>query len=283
MQTLCPESRDFSDTSVIVSKHSSLVLLDAVLLALALGRLGADLLVVLLKGGKVLAGLGELSLLHTLADVPVDEGALAVHEIELVIDAGEDLSDGGGVGDHADGALDLGEVTAGDDSGGLVVDTALEAGGAPVDELDGALGLDGGDGGVDILGDDVTAVHEAAGHVLTVAGVALGHHGGGLEDSVGDLGDGELLVVGLLGGDHGGEAGEDKVDARVGNQVGLELSDVHVEGAVEAEGGGEGRDDLGDEAVEIRVSRALNVEIPSAQIFFFFFWLDYTQEPASTS
>ena len=37
---------------------------DLVLLAFALGRLGADLLVVLLEGGEVLAGLGELALLH---------------------------------------------------------------------------------------------------------------------------------------------------------------------------------------------------------------------------
>jgi len=75
----------------------------------------------------------------------VDEGSLGVHKIELVVDSGEDLSDGGGVGDHADGSHDLGEVTSGDNGGGLVVDTALEAGGAPVDELDGSLGLDGGD------------------------------------------------------------------------------------------------------------------------------------------
>merc|ERR1719230_2141552 len=33
----------------------------------------AVLLVVLLEGGEVLAGLGELALLHALADVPVDE------------------------------------------------------------------------------------------------------------------------------------------------------------------------------------------------------------------
>merc|ERR1712196_222064 len=110
----------------------------------------------------------------------MDEGSLGVHEIELVINAGEDLSDGGGVGDHAHGAHDLGKVTTGHDSGWLVVDTALEASGAPVDELDGPLGLDGGNSGVDILGDDITSVHEAACHVLAVAGVALGHHGGGL-------------------------------------------------------------------------------------------------------
>jgi len=77
----------------------------------------------------------------------MDESALGVHKIELVVDAGEHLSDGGGVGDHAAGAHNLGEIAAGDDGGGLVVDTALETSGGPVDELDGALGLDGGDGG----------------------------------------------------------------------------------------------------------------------------------------
>ena len=41
-----------------------------------LSGLGSDLLVILLKGGKILTGLGELSLLHTLSDVPVDEGTL---------------------------------------------------------------------------------------------------------------------------------------------------------------------------------------------------------------
>jgi len=133
----------------------------------------------------------------------VDESSLGVHKIEFVIDSGENFSDGSGVGDHADGSHDLGEVTTGDNSGGLVVNTALETSGAPVNELDGSLGLDGGDGGVDILGDDITSVHEAACHVLSVSGVTLGHHGGGLEGGVGDLGYGELLVVGLLGGDDG--------------------------------------------------------------------------------
>jgi len=155
--------------------------LHALLLGLGLSGLDTDFLVVLLKSGEILTSLGELSLLHTFSDVPMDEGTLGVHKIELVVNAGEDLSDGSGVGDHADGAHNLGEITTGHNSGGLVVDTALEASGAPVDELDGSLGLDGGDSGVDILGDDITSVHEAAGHVLTVTRITLGHHGGGLE------------------------------------------------------------------------------------------------------
>merc|ERR1711981_105546 len=93
----------------------------------------------------------------------MDEGSLGVHKIEFVINSGEDFSDGSGVGDHADGSHDLGEITTGNNSGWLIVDTALETSGAPVNELDGSLGLDGGNGGVDILGDDITSVHEAAG------------------------------------------------------------------------------------------------------------------------
>jgi len=153
----------------------------SLLLTFAFGGLDTDLLVILLEGGKILTSLGELTFFHTLTDVPMDEGTLGVHEIELVVNSGEDLSDGSGVGDHADSAHNLGEITTWDNSGWLIVDTALETSWAPVDELDGSLGLDGGDSGVDILGDDITSVHEAASHVLSVTRITLGHHGGGLE------------------------------------------------------------------------------------------------------
>lgn len=66
----------------------------------------------------------------------------------------------------------------------------------------------------------------------------------GLEAGVGDLGDGELLVVGLLRGDDGRVGGEWEVDARVRHQVGLELRQVHVQSAVEAQGRRDRRDDL---------------------------------------
>jgi len=229
-------------------------------------RLSADLLVVLLEGSQVLTGLGELTFLHTFTDIPVNEGTLGIHKIELVINAGEDLSDSSGVGDHAHGALNLGQIAAWDDGRGLVVDTALETSGAPVDELNGALGLDGGDGGVDILGDDITSVHHAAGHVLTVAGVALGHHGGGLEGRVGNLGNRELLVIGLLGRDHGGIRRQHEVNTRIRHQVSLELSDIDVEGTIESERGGQGGDDLGDQTVEVGVGRALNVQRSAADV-----------------
>jgi len=155
---------------------------------LSLDGVDSDFFVILLEGGKILSGFGELSFLHTFSDVPVDEGSLGVHEIELVVKSCPGLGDGGGVGQHADGTLDLGEIAAGDDSWWLVVDTDLETSWAPVDELDGSLGLDVGDRGVDILGDDVTSVEEAAGHVLAVSWIALDHLVGGLEAGVCDLG-----------------------------------------------------------------------------------------------
>merc|ERR1719231_517945 len=242
-----------------------LVLL-ALLLALALGRLGADLLVVLLEGREVLTGLGELTLLHALTDVPVHEGALGVHQVELVVQAGPRLGDGRGVGQHAHGALHLGEVATRHDGRRLVVDADLEAGRAPVDELDGPLGLDGGDRGVDVLGDDVTTVEHAARHVLAVARVALDHLVGRLEAHVGDLGDRELLVVRLLGRDDRSVGGEREVDPRVRHQVGLELGEVDVERTIEPERGRDRRDDLGDEPVEVGVGRALDVEVPAADV-----------------
>ena len=145
--------------------------------------------------------------------------------------------------------MDLGQVTAGDDEGGLVVDIALETGRAPVNEFDGTLGLDGGNSGVDVLGDDVTTVHQAASHVLTVTRVGLGHHGGGLEGRVGHLGNGQLLVVRLLGREDGRVRGKHEVNARVWHEVGLELGNIDVQDTVEMERSGHGGDNLSGQSV----------------------------------
>jgi len=155
--------------------------LHALFLTFTFGGLDTDLFVVLLESGEILSGLGEFSFLHALSNVPMDESSLGVHEIELVINSGEDFSDGSGVGNHADSSHDLGEVTTWNNGWWLIVDSALESGWAPVDKLDGSLGLDGGDGSIDILWDDIASVHKAASHVLSVPWVTLGHHGGWLE------------------------------------------------------------------------------------------------------
>lgn len=55
----------------------------------------ADLLIVLLKGGKILTSLGEFTLLHTLTNVPVDKGTLGVEKVEFVIKTRPGIGDGG--------------------------------------------------------------------------------------------------------------------------------------------------------------------------------------------
>merc|ERR1719197_1793318 len=114
----------------------------ALLLTFALRSLDAHLLVVLLKGCEILTSLGEFSLLHTFADVVMNERSLSVHQVELVVNAGHDLRNRRAVRDHAARAHDLGQITARNHSRGLVVDAALEAGRRPIDELDRALRLD---------------------------------------------------------------------------------------------------------------------------------------------
>jgi hypothetical protein len=196
----------------------------------------------------------------------MDESSLGVHKIELMIDSGEDFSDGSGVRDHADSSHDLGEVTSWDNSWWLIVDTTFETSWAPVNELNGSLGLDGGNGSVDVLGDNITSVHHAAGHVFTVSWVTLGHHGSWLESGVGDLSDGELLVVSFLGRDDWGVRGKHEMDSWVWDQVSLELSDIDVKGTIESEGGGKRGDNLGDESVKVGVGWSLNIEGSSADI-----------------
>jgi len=196
----------------------------------------------------------------------MDESSLGVHEIEFVIDSGENFSDGGGVGDHAACSHDLGEITTWDNGWWLIVDSALETGWAPVDELDGSLGLDGGDSGVDILWDDITSVHEAASHVLSVSWIALSHHGGWLEGRVGDLSNGELLVISLLGRNDWCIRRKHEMDSWIWHEVGLELSDIDVKGTVESEGSSQGGDNLGNESVQVGVGWSLNVEVSSADI-----------------
>jgi hypothetical protein len=183
-----------------------------------------------------------------------------------VVEAGEHFGNSGGVRDHAHGALHLGKVTTRDDGRGLVVDSAFEASRAPVNELNGSLGLDGGNGSVDILRDNITTVHEAASHVFTVTRVAFGHHGRRLERRVGDFGYGKLFVVRLFSRDDRSVRGKHKVDTRVRHQVGLELSDIDVEGTIETKGGGQRGDNLGNETVQVGVGRTLDIQRAAADV-----------------
>merc|ERR1719219_2766160 len=122
-----------SEGQIIKARSDDLVLITLSFLTVA--RVEPNLLVVLLQGGHVLASLRELTLLHALANIPVDERTFGVHQVELMVQPGPSLGDGGGVREHADGTLHLGKVAARDDGGWLVVDANLESSGAPVHKL----------------------------------------------------------------------------------------------------------------------------------------------------
>ena len=183
-----------------------------------------------------------------------------------MVQTGPGLRYGRGVGQHAHAALNLGQIASWNSSGRLVVDAHLEASGAPVHELDGALGLDVGNGRVDVLGNYVPSVQQATGHVFAVARVALHHLIVGFEAGAGDLAHAQSLVVSLLCRDDGCIGHQGEVNPWVGHQVGLELSQVHVQGSIEAERCSDGRNYLADETVQVDVARTLDVKVSPADI-----------------
>ena len=252
---------------ILISKSEAehLVFLNFFSIGVAKG-VRTDFLVILLKSSQILTSFREFTFLHTFTNIPVDESTLGVHKIELVVKARPGLGNGSGVGQHADGTLNLGNLTAGDDAGSLVVDADLETGGAPVDELDGTLGLDLGNGGSDILGDDISTVQETTGHVLSVPGVALDHLVRGLETGSGDLLDAQLLVEGLLGRQDRGIGDQGEVDAGVRDQVGLEFGQIDVQRSNKAERSGDRGDNLGNHAVQVSVRGAGNIQVATANV-----------------
>lgn len=93
------------------------------------------------------------------------------------------------------------------------------------------------------LGDHVTAVQQASGHVLAVTRITLDHLVVGLEAGHGDLVDRVGFVKRLGGGNDRSIGDQGEVDTGVGHQIGLELVQVDVEGAVKSERGSDGGDD----------------------------------------
>lgn len=65
---------------------------------------------------------------------------------------------------------------------------------------------------------------------------------------------------------NGSVADQRVVNTRVRNQVGLELVEINVEGTVETKGGGDGGDNLGDEAVQVVVRRTGDIQVATADI-----------------
>jgi hypothetical protein len=56
------------------------------------------------------------------------------------------------------------------------------------------------------------------------------------------------------------------MDSWVRNQVRLELVQIHIQGAIEAEGRRDRGDDLGDQSVQVLERRARDIEVATADI-----------------
>jgi len=56
------------------------------------------------------------------------------------------------------------------------------------------------------------------------------------------------------------------MDTWVWDQIGLEFSDIDIEGTIETEGGGKGGDNLSDKSVQVGVGWSFDIELTSADI-----------------
>lgn len=82
----------------------------------------------------------------------------------------------------------------------------------------------------------------------------------------GKLLDLEALVRALGSRDDGSVADERVMDTRVRDQIGLELVQIDIEGTIEAQRRRNGADNLGDQAVQVVVRGAGNVEVSAADV-----------------
>ena len=57
-----------------------------------------------------------------------------------------------------------------------------------------------------------------------------------------------------------------EISPRIRHEVGLELGEVDVQGAVETKRGCDGRDNLADQPVEVGVGRPLHIQTPAADV-----------------
>ena len=74
---------------------------------------------------------------------------------------------------------------------------------------------------------------------LPWGGVTFHHLVGWLKASIGDLCYRKLFMVGFLSRDDRGVCGQREVDAGIGHQIGLELCQIHIQGAIKPRGSSE--------------------------------------------
>mmetsp|Transcript_19232 Transcript_19232/g.39751 ORF Transcript_19232/g.39751 Transcript_19232/m.39751 type:complete len:455 (+) Transcript_19232:1621-2985(+) len=229
-------------------------------------HIGSHFFVILFKSRQILTSFREFTFFHTFSHKPVDERSFRVHEIKLVVNARQSFGNGRCIGHHTNSAINFCQVTSGNVAGLLVVDSALEASGTPVNKLDRTLVLNGCHSRIDILGHHITTIHETTGHVLSVTRIALGHHATRFKDRTGDFRHAKVFMGCLFLGDNGGIGRQHEMNTRVGHQVCLEFGDIHIQSTIKAKGSSEGRDDLGNQTIQVGVGRVLNSQVAGAHI-----------------
>ena len=60
--------------------------------------------------------------------------------------------------------------------------------------------------------------------------------------------------------------GQREVDTGVWHQVGLELSQIHIQGTIKAQGSSDGGDNLTNQTIEVGVGGALYVQVATADV-----------------
>ena len=109
-------------------------------------------------------------------------------------------------------------------------------------------------------------MQQAAGRVFTITRVTFLHLVGWLKASIGDLCYRKLFMVGFLSRDDRGVCGQREVDAGIGHQVGLELCQIHIQGAIKPQGSSDGGHNLTYQPIQVSICRALNVEVSTTDV-----------------
>lgn len=82
----------------------------------------------------------------------------------------------------------------------------------------------------------------------------------------GEVLDFEALVRAAAAGHNRSIGNQRVVNTRERHQVGLELGQIDVKGTIETETGGDGANDLGDQTVQVLITRTRDVQVATADI-----------------
>ena len=151
-------------------------------------------------------------------------------------------------------SVDLGQVSIWNHLRGLEANTDLETSWAPVDELDSTLSLQGSHSTMYLLWNNISTVEQAGSHIFPVTRIALDHLVCGLEARHCYLLHRVGFVARLGRCNNRGIGDKREMDARVWDEVGLELIKIDVERAIKSERSSDGGDncDARDQYLESR-------------------------------